>query len=41
MNSLNEGDGSITFYNSGFKIEDKAELDKNNRLFNRLDTINE
>ncbi|APM37981.1 glutamate racemase [Clostridium kluyveri] len=41
MNSLNEGNGSITFYNSGFKIEDKAELDKYNRLFKRLDTINE
>lgn len=41
MNSLNEGNGSITFYNSGFKIEDKAELDKYNKLFKRLDTINQ
>ncbi|WP_010246426.1 glutamate racemase [Acetivibrio cellulolyticus] len=41
MNSLNEGNGSITFYNSGFKIQDKAGLDKYNRLFKRLDTINE
>lgn len=41
MNSLNEGNGNITLYNSGCKIEDKAELDKYNRLFKRLDTINE
>jgi glutamate racemase len=39
-NSLNEGNGCITFYNSGFKIEDKSELDKYNRLFRRLDIIN-
>jgi len=41
MNSLNEGNGCITFYNSGSKIEDKSELDKYNRLFKRLDIINE
>jgi glutamate racemase len=41
MNSLNEGNGCITFYNSGFKIENKSELDKYNRLFKRLDIINE
>lgn len=41
MNSLNEGNGSITFYNSGFKIENEVELDKYNRLFKRLDTIKE
>lgn len=28
MNSLNEGNGSFTFYNSGIKVEDKVELDK-------------
>ncbi|MEY8000952.1 glutamate racemase [Clostridium sp. Mt-5] len=41
MNLLNEGNGSITFYNSGFKVEDRAKLDKYNRLLKRLDTINE
>lgn len=41
MNSLNEGSGNIIFYNSGFKVEDKDELDKYNKLFQRLDTINE
>lgn len=40
MNSLNEGNGDITFYNSGVKVEDKAELDKYDRLFKRLDSIN-
>lgn len=33
MNSLNEGSSNIIFYNSGFKVEDKAELDKYNKLF--------
>jgi len=37
----NEGCGNIAFYNSGIKVEDKAELDKYNKLFQRLDTINE
>lgn len=41
MNLLNEGNGGITFYNSGFKAEDKAELDKYSKLFKRLDSINE
>lgn len=41
MNILNEGNGSITFYNSGIKVENKTELDKYNRLFKRLDIINE
>lgn len=40
MNSLNEGNGSITFFNSGFKIEDKTKLDKYNELFKILDSIN-
>ncbi len=40
-NSLNERKGSITFYSSGFKVEDNAELDKYKRLLERLDTINE
>lgn len=41
MNSLNEGSGNITFYNSGFKVEDIVELDKYVQLFKRLDAINE
>lgn len=41
MNLLNEGHGNITFYNSGIRVEDKAVLDKYNRLFERLDNINE
>jgi len=40
MNSLNEGSGNITFYNSGTKIEDKAKLDNYRKLFKRLDGIN-
>jgi glutamate racemase len=39
MNLLEEGNGGISFYNSGVKVEDKAELDKFNGLFNRLDTL--
>lgn len=41
MNLLNEGHGNITFYNSGIRVEDKAELDRYNRLFERMDNINE
>lgn len=41
MNSLNEGSGNITFYNSGLKVEDKVKLDKYKELFKELDTINE
>ncbi|MDP4092041.1 MAG: glutamate racemase [Bacillota bacterium] len=41
MNLLNEGNGSITFYNLEVKAEDEVEIDKYNKLFNRLDTINE
>lgn len=41
MNLLNEGHGNITFYNSGIRVEDKAVLDKYNRLFERMDNINE
>ncbi|WP_461614908.1 glutamate racemase [Clostridium sp. Marseille-QA1073] len=40
MNSLNEGNGNITFFNSGFKIEDKTKLDKYSELFKILDDIN-
>lgn len=40
MNSLNEGNGNITFFNSGFKIEDKTKLDKYSELFRILDSIN-
>lgn len=39
--SLNEGNGDITFYNSGSRVEDMAELDKFHKLFKRLDIINE
>lgn len=38
--SLNEGNGNIIFYNSGFRVEDKAKLDKYSKLFKRLDDIN-
>lgn len=38
---INEGNGKITFYNSGIKIEDKVELDKYDRLFKVLDNIKE
>lgn len=41
MNTLNEGSGNITFYNSGTKIEDKSKLDNYRKLFKRLDVINE
>lgn len=41
MNLLNEGHGNITFYNSGIRVEDKAELDRYSRLFERMDNINE
>ncbi len=40
MNSLNEGSGKVTFYNSGLKVADKEKLDKYNELFERLDQIN-
>jgi len=40
MNSLDEGNGNITFFNSGFKIEDKTKLDKYSELFKILDDIN-
>lgn len=39
MNSLNEGNGNIIFYNSGFKVEDKTKLDEYSKLFKRLDDI--
>lgn len=39
-NRINEGQGRITFYNSGFKVEDETGLDKYNTLFKRLDRIN-
>ncbi|QYK67423.1 glutamate racemase [Paenibacillus sp. S02] len=41
MNSLNEGNGNISFYCSGVKVEDKAKLKDFNNLFKRLDAINE
>ncbi|MGJ0848412.1 glutamate racemase [Tissierella praeacuta] len=40
MNVLNEGSGSITFYNSGFKVEDKEKLNNYRELFEILDYIN-
>jgi glutamate racemase len=41
MNSLDEGNGNISFYCSGVKVEDKAKLKEFNKLFKRLDAINE
>lgn len=41
MNLLNDSSGSITFYNSGVIVQDDDKLDKYNRLFKRLDDINE
>lgn len=40
MNMLNGGNGSITFYNSGVKVEEKEKLDRYRELFTRLDIIN-
>ncbi|WP_313756177.1 glutamate racemase [Tissierella sp.] len=40
MNALNEGNGNITFYNSGLKVEDKDKLNNYNELFEILDYIN-
>ncbi len=37
---LKEGNGSITFYHSGLKVEDNIILDKYIGLLKRLDTIN-
>lgn len=39
-NMLGEGNGNITFYNSGMKVEDKRELEKYKELFKELDEIN-
>lgn len=39
-NLINEGRGRITFYNSGFKVENKIGLEKHNMLFKRLEKIN-
>lgn len=39
-NQINEGNGQISFYNSGFKVEDEIGLDRYNTLFKRLDEIN-
>ncbi len=39
MKSLNEGNGNIIFYNSGFRVEDKAKLDNYSKLLKRLDDI--
>lgn len=40
MGSLNKGNGDITFYNSGIKVEDEAKLGEYRRLFKRLEDIN-
>jgi glutamate racemase len=40
INSVDEGSGRITFYNSGIKVDDSDELEKYNELFKRLDKIN-
>ncbi len=39
-NKLNEGNGNITFYNSGLLLEDNIKLENYKSLFKRLDTIN-
>jgi glutamate racemase len=39
LNRLDEGNGVITYYNSGIKVEDAKELEKYKKLFQRLDTI--
>lgn len=36
-----KGNGNISFYCSGVKVEDKAKLKVFNKLFKRLDAINE
>lgn len=41
LNYVNEGNGNITFYNSGIKVEGITELDKYKQLFRRLDEIGE
>ena len=38
MNSLNEGNGNITFYNSGVKVDDSKKLDMYRDLFIKLDS---
>lgn len=40
-NCLNEGKGSIVYYNSGYKIDDETKLYEYSKLFKRLDFINE
>jgi len=40
MNSLNEGNGTLSFYNSGFRVEDKTKLDKYGKLLKKLDDFN-
>lgn len=40
MNSLNEGNGNLSFYDSGFKVEDKTKLDKYGKLLKKLDDFN-
>lgn len=39
-NALNEGSGSITFYNSGVKVENKKNLTAFSTLLERLDAVN-
>ncbi|MNB67310.1 Glutamate racemase 2 [compost metagenome] len=41
INSLNEGNGNISFYCSGVKVENKAKLNDFYNLFKRLDAIKE
>lgn len=40
LNSINEGSGNITFFNSGVKAEDETVLNLYSKLFQRLDDIN-
>ena len=40
IDSLSEGSGKITFYNSGIEVQDENKLRKYSELFKRLDEIN-
>ncbi|GKU24232.1 hypothetical protein [Clostridium folliculivorans] len=39
MDSLDEGSGKITFYNSSIEVKDETEIKKYSRLFERLNDI--
>lgn len=41
MDNYSEGNGCITFYNSGIKVEDSNTLNKYRELFQRLDSLSQ